>query len=315
MLEIQEWIKGKPFLFALLAPHLAIMARDIHEDFQHTRQRRFLTIQFPLPSLPAWYALYRSHRQTLNFLKTVFSDFSSFGSESIKFGEDFFEGIRQLSRSNQIEIPVPSPEDIKQAQMVMQNILAESFKDIKDDISPQPADPFFKDAMISLLTDTTNLESSFFILVTVPCWLVYRMPPARLYRKARQGNFDALEKLLILDPLMLHDPAIGKKIQELRLNNKNAKYEKLLEAPRKDHHLNVSSKQMKFAMGGFLSAFAKVTKQKLTAPNIQKLFNAVEKDFKGHLTDDELPVGDSFAREIYRYRKEWLKVFLSDTKM
>lgn len=313
MHEIQKWIIGKPFIFALLAPQLAITARDIHEAFQFTKQRRIMKHQFPLPNLPAWFALYRSHRKPLNFLRTLFTDFSKYGSKSIEFGEAVFEGVRQLARSNHKRIPVPSPDKMEQIKPVMDNMLAESFQEIKDDISPPPVDPAIKAKMLALL-QSMSLESSFFVLVTVPCWLVYRTSPTRLYHKARQGDFTSLEKLLNLDPLMLHDPAIGKKIQELRLKNKNTKYEKLLEAPLKDHHLNVTSLQMKYAIGGLLSAFAAVLKLKLSAPDIQRLFDAVAKDFDGHLSDHELPVGDSFARTIYRYRQEWLKVFQPDTR-
>lgn len=62
MKAIQKWTERKSFLFALFAPRLAITARDIHEAFQHTKERRLLSHEFPLPNLPAWLAMYRSHR-------------------------------------------------------------------------------------------------------------------------------------------------------------------------------------------------------------------------------------------------------------
>lgn len=314
MLEIQKWMRGKSFIIALFAPQLAVAARDIHEAFQYTKQRRIMKHQFPLPNLSAWYVLYRSHRKPLNFLRTLFTDFSKFGPESIEFGDAALEGARQLSRSKQTEIPAPSHEEIEQIKPVMENILAESILEIKDDISPPPVDPAIKEQMISLL-QSMNLESSFFVLVTAPCWLIYRMPPTRLYRKARQRDLIALERLLNLDPLMLHDPAIGKIIQELRFKNKTSKYEKLLEGHLKDHHLNVTSQQMKYAIGGLLSAIVRVLKHKLSASDIHKLFDAVSKDFDGILIDPDLPTNqDSFARAIARYRDEWLKVLQPDTK-
>lgn len=136
-------------------------------------------------------------------------------------------------------------------------MLTESFQEIQDDMSPEPVDPSLKAEMLSLFSNN-SLESSFFVLATVPCWLIYRMPPTRLYRKARQGNFEALEMLLQLDPLMLHDPVIGKRIQELRFNHKSAKYRKLLEAPLYNSHANITALNMKYAIGGLLSALAKV---------------------------------------------------------
>jgi hypothetical protein len=54
MSAIEKWMKGKHFLFALFAPHIAILARDMHEDFQQTKERRFMDHQFPLPHFPSW---------------------------------------------------------------------------------------------------------------------------------------------------------------------------------------------------------------------------------------------------------------------
>ena len=313
MREIKKWLVGKPFIIALLAPQLAITARDIHEAFQNTKQRRIFKHQFPFPHLPNWSAMYRSHRKPLVFLRQLFANFSSFGAESIEFGENVFDEARELARNIHTEIQISTPEEIEQIKPVMENMLAESLQEIKDDLSPPPVDQSKKAQMLTLLQQM-NIESSFFVLVTVPCWLIYRTSPTRLYRKARQGNFDALEKLLSLDPLMLHDPSIGKQIQKLRLNNKSFKYEKLLAATLKEHHLNITAQQMKYAAGGLLSAFAKILKQKLTAPDIQKLFDAVTKDFDKEIADSDLPAGDSFARAIFRYQQEWLKVFQPDIR-
>ncbi|MBW4054389.1 MAG: hypothetical protein HIU83_03100 [Proteobacteria bacterium] len=318
MQKINKWIIGKPFLIALLAPKAAITARDIHEAFQYTKQRRILKHQFPLPYLPAWFAMYRSHKKPLIFLRKIFADFSSFGPESIEFGEKVLDGVGELARYNQAELQMSTPEEIEQIKPVMENMMTESLQEIKNDLSPLPADPSQREQLLSLFIDN-SLESSFFILVTVPCWLIYRTLPTRLYRRARQGKVDALEKLLSLDPLMLHDPSIGKKLQGLRLNRKTTIYENLLTATHNDHQLNVTPQQMKYAIGGLISALAKVlkplTKKTLSAAEIHKLFDAVAQDFDGTLTDPDLPINqDSFARAIFRYREEWLKVFQPDTK-
>jgi hypothetical protein len=313
MLAIQRWMKGKNILFVLLGPQLVITARDIHEDFQHIKERRIMGYQFPLPHLPSWFVLYRSHRKPNIFLRKLLTDFSRFGAETIQFGEDMIEGARLLSTSKSI-LPAVTPEAIAHAKAKLQNMLVESMEEIKDDISPQPIDPSVKARMVAMLQDM-NIESSFFMLVTVPCWLIYRISPTRLYRKARQGNYASIKKLLCLDPLMIHDPVIGKKIQQLRFTNKTHKYNNLLETITKDHHLKVTSQSMKYAVGGFLSAIARILKKRLTAPDIHNLFNAVAKDFDGNLVDPELAmVESSFAREIYRYRQYWLEAFNTDTK-
>lgn len=315
MLAIEKWAKGKPFEIAFFAPKMAIIARDIHLDFQHTKQRRFGTHQFPLPNLPSWFALYRSHKKPLNFLIKIFS---ASENNSVQHGDAL--STQENSRYPQIETSSLSPDQLEIIEAeIEKNILDELFQEIKDEISSQSViEPSHKTAMLSLVKEDKNLESSFFILVTVPCWLIYRITPTRLYRNARLGNVDALKKLLMLDPLMLHDPAIGKKIQKLRFTHKTSKYENLLQAPLKNPLSKITSLQMKYAIGGLLSTFAQKEKLKLTAPDIHRLFDAVAQDFdKKHIKLKDSNFSDNegtFARAIYRYRDEWLQVFLPDTK-
>lgn len=305
MLAIKRWLKGKHILLALLAPQYATSARSIHEAFQYTKERRFMGYQFPLPHLPSWFALYRSHRKPNIFLRKLITDFSCFSAETIQFGDNMIEGLRMLSTGKSV-LPVATPGEIAQAKAALQIMLRESLKDIKDDISQQSVDPSVKARMLAMIQDMT-LESSFFMLVTGPCWLIYHTSPTRLYRKARLGDYNAIKKLLCLDPLMLHDPAIGKRMQQLRFTYKTNQYNDLLEILTKDHHLKVTSQRIKYAVGGLLSVIAKTVKLKLTAPDIQKLFNAVAEDCDGNLVDPELATESSFAREIYRYRMYWLE--------
>ncbi|MDD5759605.1 MAG: hypothetical protein PHI06_11060, partial [Desulfobulbaceae bacterium] len=232
MLAIQRWLKDKHFLFALLAPHFAITARDIHEAFQYTKERHIMGHQFPLPHLPSWFALYRSHRKPNIFVRKLFTDFSCFSPETIQFSENIIECARLLSVGKPV-LPTTTPEEIAQTKVAMQIILRESLEDIKDDISPQSVDQDVK-ARMHVMIEDMNLESSFFLLVTGPCWLIYHTSPTRLYRKARLGDYNAIKKLLCLDPLMLHDPAIGQRMQQLRFTYKTNQYNAILEILTKD---------------------------------------------------------------------------------
>lgn len=314
MTAIETWTKNKPFLIAAFGPQMAVVARDINEAFKHTKERRIFKHKFDLPHLPTWFALYRTHNKPLFFLKTLISDFSGFSSTSIEFGENVIEGFQQLSNLPQGTPITITVEELEQVNVCIQKALSESLADIKSDMTAKDVDPQTKAAMLSLLTDM-DLEGSFFLLVTVPCWLLYQIHPGRLYRKARQGNFDALKNLLNLDPLMIHDPMIGKQIQKLRFKNKSWQYETLFEILLKESTINVTPQQMKYALGGFLSALAKLLKVRLTAPDIQKLYDAVALDFDGVRRDSCLPDNSgTFAQAIYRYRKEWLKAFKSDMK-
>lgn len=315
MFEVERWAKGKPFLIALLAPQLAASARDIHLAFRHIRERRIINYQYPMPPLPTWFAIYRSHRKPIQFIRTLFSNFSNLSTEEIELGETICEAARLLSRDKlKLSEFTPSTEDIKQILPLLQSTLSASFQDIEEDFSDPPIDPSVKDAALQLLKDM-EVESSFFIFVLVPCWLLYREHPTRLYRKARLSSLDALEKLLRLDPLLLHDHSIGKQIQSFRLKNKTSAYQTLIEAPLKRPKARITRKKMKYTIAGLISAISNLMKKPLSEPEIRALFDAIAQDADNSPIDTDLADSpEAFAKAINRDRSFWLKTLLPDKK-
>lgn len=316
MLAIEKWAEDKPFLIALFAPQLAVSARDMHKAFRHIRERRVLNHQYPLPVLPAWFVIYRSHRKPLGLMRKFISNFSKFGAEGVDFGDAILEGIR-LVRTGKLQASeiVPNAEDFHQILPQLQSTLSASFQDIEDDLSDTPPEPSAKTAALKLFTDM-ELESSFHMLVLVPCWLLYREHPTRLYRKARLGDVDAIEKLLRLDPLLLHDPSIGKAIQAFRFANKTLAYENLIEASLKQPKARITRKKMKYATAGLISGLSSIIQAALTEPQIRALFDAIAQDADGSSIDTDLADSpEAFAKAINRDRAFWLKTLLADKKM
>ncbi|GFO61673.1 hypothetical protein GMST_39980 [Geomonas silvestris] len=315
LLAIRKWAEGKPFLIALIAPQLAVSARDMHLAFRHIRERRIFDHQYPMPPLPAWFAMYRSHSKINRFTRALFSDFSKFGGEGVELGETILQEVRFFRRGKLKPSEfVPSPEDLKELLPHLQSTLSASFQEIEEDFFETPVDPQIKKAALQLFTDM-EMESSFFIFVLIPCWLLYREHPTNVYRKARQGDLDALEKLLRLDPLMLHDQSIGKRIQALRFNNKAAAYQNLLEAPLKRPKARITRKKMKYAIAGLISGISSLIKKPLTEPEIRALFDAVANDSGASPIDTDLADSpEAFAKAINRDRAFWLHMFLPDKK-
>lgn len=309
MLAVEKWAENKPFIIALCAPQLVVSTRDINIDFLHLRERRIFNRQFPLPPLSPWFALYRSHRKPLKLLKTILSEFSVYGTETIEFGEAFLEGLRMLSNGVNLKPEHPSSvEEIEQTKNSMQNMLSESFLDLKRDFDKTPPIPAVKEGFLNMFSEG-ELEGSFFLFVIAPCWLLYRTTPTRLYRKARLGDLDALEKLLRLDPLILHDPTVGKQIQAFRFKNKNNAYQTLLEAPLKRPKAKITRKKMKYAIAGLISAMATSFKFELEEPDIRALFDAVAKDSEDKSIDTDIADSpEAFSKAIQRDRTFWLKM-------
>jgi hypothetical protein len=230
MLAVKEWAKDKPYIIALVAPHVVTAVRDFHLDCQHLKSRRFGKHQFRLNHLQPWFRLYRSHRKGIKFLRDLFSIIiGNEGMDCIDTFKTELDKLFKLDKEALLE-NLPTPEQVEEIRQVMNEFLEESYKDIEEDFADTPLDPDDQDAMKKLVDDNP-LDSSFFLFVTVPCWVLYRMSPTQLYFKARSGDYDALERILRLDPLMIHNPYIGIQIAQYRFNRQSANIENLWHLP------------------------------------------------------------------------------------
>lgn len=315
--HLEQWAEGQSFLLALLAPQTAVSAHDVSQVFSQVKNRRIGDLQFPLPPLPAWFRLYRSHRELSNFNKEMISLFFPSGREFIEFADAITKELRLRSRGKTEQSQfTPSEDEAAAAQEYLQKVLSASAQDLENDLSDIGPSQSERDIFTQLRKEN-ELVFSFFILVHVPCWLLYQMSPTRLYQKASAGNVDALDKLLRLDPLMLHDQKIGNQLLKIRYEGKISTYRSLLEAPLKSLG-KISQKRIKSLMAGYLSAIATELKQPLTEPDIKKLYDAAAKDRSkdSSAIDASIPESpESFYKAIYRNRQPWLDAMKPDKKI
>lgn len=131
--------------------------------------------------------------------------------------------------------------------------------------------------------------------------------PGKLYRQARQGNLESMDKLLRLDSSLLHDPVIGKKIHELRIQGKSSAYDKLLFAAQNPPKKKINQRAVKANLSGFISAIAKLQHRRLTENQIRELFDAIAQDSGRGPLDNDLPESqEGFYQSYQRARKNWL---------
>ena len=180
---IQKWARGRHPLLVLLAPQMVSGSQDFHSALVDAKKRRLGDYQFPLPHLPSWFRLYRSHRRVYDFVKILFAEYSTFGPLGVEITEDILEVIRLRKIGELPKLSFqPTGADLEKAKQIQQTILDASFKDLTSDLSDEPLDPELKENFLDLLGEVMN-QASFFVLVMVPCWLLYRIPATRLYRK------------------------------------------------------------------------------------------------------------------------------------
>ncbi len=321
MSAIQKWTQDKHFLLALVAPQIAMGAQDIHLLFKDLKQQKQLNQAFALPNLSSWFALYRSHRKTTLFLKQLFSGFSVFSSESIDFAEmlvNVDQVKRELDRPEikQQLAQMTSEEKAAQVQKVKDiqtTMLNESFRDLESGIKGELVAPELQVDFLSMFTK--SLAGQFYLFVAVPCWLLYRDSATNLYRKARLGDYDSLEKLLRLDALLIHDPSIGKQVQQLRIKGKYSAYENLIEFVLKKPKNKITRKKMKYAIAGLISGISSAIKHPLTEPQIRALFDAIAQDTQKKPIDTDLPDSpETFSKAIQRDRSYWSKLLHPDKR-
>ena len=149
---------------------------------------------------------------------------------------------------------------------------------------------------------------SFFLRVWFPCILLYREYPHVLFKRACEGDTNALVDLLKLDKGLVGEPRIAERFLRLSPSNcgDQAVFQKIARALR-DRPRKVVRRHAKVALAGLLSLVSCGLDQKLTAPEIGKLFDAMAQLASGgkKLVDEELPMGESWAKAIQRDRGDW----------
>lgn len=302
MLAVEKWAQGRPPFIALFATQIATFAREIPEILNHQKKHRFLTHTFPVPDLPSWHALYRSHRRYFDpFLEMAYQA-SPLGQQLISLSV----ALKDLSRHlEQVKEQGITPEQVKEAQEYWNGLLRMAFTDIQEEIDDAPLTPEMR-LTVQRYRDNDETAVAFLFLVAFPCWLLYKEWPSTLYHKAIRGDYSAIHKLLRLDPFTLHDPSIGRQIQLFRIQGRQTLYEELLSAPIKPIKVKLTSRTIKDMLAGLISLMADTLKQPLTSTEIRDLFDAVAQDTAKRDIDTTLPESqEAYLKVIQRNRPDW----------
>ncbi|QVW36551.1 hypothetical protein KIP69_06820 [Geobacter sulfurreducens] len=310
MNELKKWAKDKPYIIKIFAAHLVSTVQDMAEEYKTIKLRRFSWQKFPLPHLPSWFALYRSHRKVDQTIKDIWA--SVYGKTATDFFSGLLDEAQQLKNQEKKSLQsLPTQEEVEKSFELLQMILSASDKALEEEINQVPVKQTAQRRMAKLIANKP-LELSFYLFVAAPCWTLYRMSPTRLYRQARQGNFDALERLLRLDQLMLHDPAIGKQIITYRFNHSMSKYRKLLKAATDPPTGKKSSYHILLSQIGFISALSHLTSKPLTPRDLYELIAAFDADCKTNYLHDLPDDPGNFARGLAPDRNLWRQLLNSD---
>ena len=264
-----------PLLKALASPDIAPVAENLHQALMATQQAQD---DFKIKiELSDWLRFYRSHRKVLDISL-----------------ENMFLILPGLSEKLEIEngeiITHSNNNNISNSEHPVGILISEL---MFSDNYPETGNLTFSD------------EGFFSFRIFLPCWLHYFETPTDLYRKARLGNLDALDKLLRIDKRVIADSKISRHIAQYGTDPTSPEFRKLVKAiegaPRK---LNVT--KVKTFLAALLYGLSRHLGSPLTYPQIQALFDQSAKDRGIGLYDPDLEMAPhSFEKAVRRNLVFW----------
>lgn len=159
-----------------------------------------------------------------------------------------------------------------------------------------------------------NAEFYFFVRITLLCQFFFGENVEDLFQKAQSGDVDSICKLLKLDKGIIQDRKIARFITKHSQKKKGDEFNKISRAFADS--IKISSLQKaKTNQAAMASAFAKSMSAKLSAPDIQYIYDLVNRaKTDGVAPDPHLPSPEAFAKTIQRKAPSYSKVFSPDKK-
>ena len=309
-----EWKKEKSSFLAVSSLALAESANDCLEFLEMFKSRR-LARKIPFRSNPdQWLNLYRDHRKLYKGVTEALRNLDKESSDAV----DFYEFvINSFNESKKMEME----EKRKALESLSQEELENTFIVVKESVRE------LEDWVIKLFRNNENEESKeltekeikkraekffqkqeiiFFLRLYIPCVLIYGIYPVKLLWKARKGDEDATEKLLRLDKMIIYDSKIKQIIWQTQSEEKRIKFDSMIKSIRREPKIRLEIQKVKYSLAALISIISTAIRQDFSAPDIQKLFDAIARDKnEENICDEDIAAGETFEKAIQRYKKFW----------
>jgi hypothetical protein len=298
---------GQPWLFVMIATQIAASPDSVHALLKYTAYGE--SPPKPIPALPAmrqWIAMYRCHRVMQNSLAAGFglaADIEAtevsddLRSVSRMSSEEIEKEISELPAEEQTDmirplIGIPFPPDDVTLRLLLDEI----------DADKEPGDIEEERLFDELITSAAG---QYFFRVWWPSLVLYREYAPNLLRSARLGNLDALDRLLRLDKYILHDPGVARVFVEVMSCGRPCDKTRIANATKGRPTVKLTEANIRAGLGALISQFAHLFHSKVTAPEIQALFDGIERIRSGNQVDTKIEAtGDAWSKAIQR-AKTW----------
>lgn len=316
MKNICAWVQGKPPLLAVYALNCVSGIHDVEEMLGGLPNRQLYRQKIPTAPFDDWRALYRKPLAVQVFFAELAKEFSSSGEDGVlviaallRFGRDLKRhGIERL-RNQYFNLPDEERNELhKFWQTTLSNLLESVLTEIEDEfagvqMSEEARDKFANDFWL-------RPESSFFLLVWLPSLLLHRTDVHVLYKRACQGDFEALKILVRLDPSIMSDQKIGNMIYNQSLGQRH-RLANIYEVAKGERIDKIGTQKNIVRAAAVISLASDIFRHPLTCPEIRDLFDAFAIDSGRGEQEDALPADpQTFYTAMTREKKLWLKACL-----
>jgi hypothetical protein len=297
MKHVREWAEGKDSLIVWMALMTTAFANEYYELSESVHEGKRLEGDIPIPSLETWFKLYRNPKR---IWKGLFNAFGMHNSDTGKSEIIRAEITRMISGNKE--------KRSEESHVVIEELKEEAINDFVSEIAEEDRKEFLK--------NLTKPEIIFFIRVFAPCFTLYKIYPLELLKKAISGDDKALEQIIRLDKSVIFEPKISKIIHEAQVLRAKARMTMIKKA-----FINqpkaIKMETIKFNLGGLISFFSILLKQKIAAVDIRNLYDAIACDMGIDAVDTDFGymTPETFAKDIQDARKMWQNIILGGKKI
>lgn len=317
--HFEKWSEGKSPLLKMLSFVLADGQGEIQEFLQNVKAGKKMGGYDCLPPVDEWLKFYRNHRRIYRGVTDSFRQINNDVAKAIDFYEEYLSAVRLLRHITKDELQ----EIMEELTTAERNRNEKRFQEIQkmiinnfnmDNVETKKGTEEEERERLSALLNKP--EVIFFMRVWAPCLYLYGDYSTSLLRKARQGDDDALEKLLRLDKTVIGDKKIMELFHQGKVAKKQAIHDLFIKSLTKKPGVNLTRRKFKHELAGLISAVSISLGQRLTSTKIKELFDANSKDAgKGSdidFKDQNKP--QALTKAINRARSNWPTIPRPDKK-
>lgn len=311
-------MKDKPQPLGLLSAFLVLVRDAIYRTSVDMYTGKALP-GFTVAEFEQWRRLYSKPKQVMR-ASLRYVEFP--GLEGFQYNESivsFFAAINAYVTTNdttafeRIKLPDLSPEEF---QAALYTHLLEKLEAFAFEHAKRMWDNTDADCSTSM---DLPIEVAFLFRVWIECWLVHYEPFLPLFRRARNGDVDALEKLVLLDRYVLCAPRIERIWARMSEDNESPDFQRIHRAmARQPHLVEYEIYEAKADIAGLIAKMSEAQGHPLNPSQIGELFDALARDLappgqKVHSDPDINRKSDQWRKTVNRKKEKWSESpFFSD---